>query len=283
MFKKIVSTFSLAGIILASFSGVASAQGYVVTPQYNSSTEMYVLPYQARGEIYHAINVDKYGDSNDRISAKYWVDHTQSTKNRVGIVTAYRSNKMSIYGYWYPGSNYEMDDMRIQTVGDGYTKEIRAFKDTDSSNYGATGFVYNINQPLEFEHVDMSSGPWHSIASYMLGDYAPVLTDDHTKVNGFYVQPNPGFTSSSISSFSIQEETENQIPNTDWELISVDSIKKSEKIKEKASKVKVKLVNGVDSSLIEEVSLAEFLLEQDKYNEIMEKAHKEKLSNLNKQ
>lgn len=278
MFKKRLSSLALTGSLVLGFSGYASAASYVVTPTYNSSSEMYVVPYQARGEIYHSINVDKYGDSNDRITAKYWVDHTKSSKNRVGVVTAYRTNKMSIYGYWSPDLKYQMDDMRIQTVGDGYTKEIRAFKDTDSSNFGAFGFVYNINQPLEFEHVNMSGGPWHSIASYMIGDYSPVWNDDHTKVNGFHVQPNPGLTSLNATS---EKYITGEPPKTNWTLITVDDIKNSKEIRDKANNIKLELVNGADKSILKEISLAEYLLNQDKYNELMEKAHKEKLNSLN--
>jgi hypothetical protein len=281
MLKKVISSIAVTGLLLVGVSQSVSAASHVVTPDYISATELYSVPYQDRGQIRHGINVTKYGDANDRISAKYWIGHTLTKANRVGVTTAFDSLRMSIHGYWSPGTAYEMQDMRIQTVGDGNTKEIRAFKDITNSTFGALGFVYNIKTPLTFAKVDMASGPWHSIGGFMLGDYTPIFNMDHTKVRGFSVQPNPGFLFSGINENNAAVEDTNAFPETEWTLITIDSIKESKEHKELADNIKVELINGVDDSLIEKVSFTDYLLNQDYYEEVMEEEHVKALKVLN--
>jgi hypothetical protein len=193
MFKKIVPILTIAVMFLASVGiggELAKAAGsrYDVTPTYSDSSGLYSIEYLLRGDTYHAINVEKYGDAENNIAAKYWVGHNYSSNEQFGVQMMYDPNKMTLSGFYEPteGGYGQKMDVVIDSTSDGL-RWIRAQAYVEPDNYGLVGFDFQLDQYAQkFEYTALENVVRHNFAGTSV-DYTLCWGCDLTRVNGFYV------------------------------------------------------------------------------------------------
>ncbi|GAX90842.1 hypothetical protein [Effusibacillus lacus] len=187
--KKILSGF-LAFIFSAVIGAVTVfATQYTVTPWLNTDTNIYVYDYAARGNVYSTINVDKFGDSQNKIWAQYWVGHPYTKDQSMGVINSYDSSRMSLVGFREPDPNSQYNSvLNYKIESDPYHTNIRDVIANGTVKANTTGYIglqYQIKVPsLTFDFAYYGSNkPHHSLAGYMV-DYVMSWTSDVTVVNG---------------------------------------------------------------------------------------------------
>lgn len=179
MKKALVKTFLLAvfctffyvGSSIIETAEVGSATRYDITPTYNLNTYQYAVPYQNRGGTYSSLTVQKYGGSDSKISANYWVSHTSSKVDQRGTQMMYNPNLMSLAGYYEPCSTCAGQKMQLNltSTSDGL-RWLRAEGYIDPGNYGQIGYSFSlVNTTTYFNHTKMDGVTRHALFGPSVG------------------------------------------------------------------------------------------------------------------
>jgi hypothetical protein len=193
MFKKIVPLLIITVMFFASVGiggefAKAFGSRYDVTPTYASDSGLYSIEYLLRGDTYHTINVDKYGDAQNKIAAKYWVGHNYSTTEPFGVQTMYNPTRMTLAGFYEPtdGGYGQKMDVLIDSTSDGL-RWIKAQANVESSNFAMVGFDFQLDVYSQiFEYTALENVVKHNFAGTSV-DYTMCWGCDLTRVSGFYV------------------------------------------------------------------------------------------------
>lgn len=234
MKKKRLACSALLLLLAGSLgSGSVQAASYTVTPTLINGS--YTSSYAQRGDVASSVAVSQRTASDSKFWAYYQVGHSYSKAQAMGIITGYDSTRMVLSSF------YGNLDTKIET-DPVYSGMRTIFAQGNISSSSTVGFQYTLNtSSLPFNFTYYGPGkPNHSIAGYMV-DYTMNWLGDYTVYKG---------SSMIISKSSAKSSVQDSFP----EGLNINSEEIVDKDSPKAKNEFVKFVNGVDKTVIFEVS-----------------------------